>query len=73
MYKRQPQRFIVVRRKDFPLAVMRNKIKRRIKSIISKQSLSTTEDLYIKVLKGADGATYSELYKDILNALELQK
>ncbi len=68
-----PQRFIIVRRKDFPLAVKRNKIKRRIKSIISKQFLSTTEDLYIKVLKGADRATYSELNKDILNALELQK
>ena len=68
-----PQRFIIVRRKDFPLAVMRNKIKRRIKSIISQQSLSASEDLYIKVLRGADKATYNELNKDILNALEAQK
>ena len=68
-----PRRFIIVRRKDFPLAVMRNKIKRRIKSIIGQQPLSAGEDLYIKVLRGADKATYSELNKDILNALEAQK
>ena len=68
-----PQRFIIIKRKDFPLAVMRNKIKRRIKFIISKQPLSTTKDLYIRVLKGANNATYNELNEDILNALEVQK
>ena len=68
-----PKRFIIVKRKDFPLAVMRNKIKRRIKTIISQQPLSSNEDLYIKVLRGADKATYNELNKDILNALEAQK
>ena len=54
-------------------AIVRNKIKRRIKSIIGQQPLSAGEDLYIKVLRGADKATYSELNKDILNALEAQK
>ena len=48
-------------------------IEKTIKSIISQQPLSASEDLYIKVLRGADKATYSELNKDILNALEAQK
>ena len=48
-------------------------IERRIKSIIGQQPLSAGEDLSIQVLRGADKATYSELNKDILNALEAQK
>ena len=62
-----------VTKKKIGNAVKRNKIKRRIKSIISQQPLSASEDLYIKVLRGADKATYNELNKDILNALEAQK
>ena len=68
-----PKRFIIVRRKDFPLAVVRNKIKRRIKAILNKQSISEKMDLYIRVLKGAEEMTYSELNTDILKVLKVQK
>ena len=68
-----PKRFIIVRRKDFPLAVVRNKIKRRIKAILNKQSISEKKDLYIRVLKGAEEMTYSELNTDILKVLKVQK
>lgn len=68
-----PERFIIIRRKDFPLAVVRNKIKRRVKTILRTQPVSEKDDLYIKVLKGADEMTYSELNTDILRALKVQK
>ena len=68
-----PERFIIIRRKDFPLAVVRNKIKRRVKTILRTQPVSEKDDLYIKVLKGADKMTYSELNTDILRALKVQK
>jgi len=68
-----PKRFIIIRRKDFPLAVVRNKIKRRVKVIFDKQSISEKKDLYIRVLKGADKMTYSELNTDILKVLKVQK
>ena len=68
-----PKRFIIIRRKDFPLAVVRNKIKRRVKVIFDKQSISEKKDLYIRVLKGADKMTYSELNIDILKILKVQK
>ena len=68
-----PKRFIIIRRKDFPLAVVRNKIKRRVKVILDKQSISEKKDLYIRVLKGADKMTYSELNTDILKVLKVQK
>lgn len=68
-----PKRFIIIRRKDFPLAVVRNKIKRRVKVILDKQSISEKKDLYIRVLKGADKMTYSELNIDILKVLKVQK
>ena len=68
-----PERFIIIRRKDFPLAVVRNKIKRRVKTILRSQPVSEKDDLYIKVLKGADEMTYSELNTDILRALKVQK
>ena len=69
----KPERFIIVMRKDFPLAVVRNKIKRRVKAILNKQPASKRDDLYIKVLKGADKMTYGELNTDILEALKAQK
>ena len=68
-----PKRFIIIKRKDFPLAVVRNKIKRRVKAVIKKQPLSEKEDLYIKVLKGVDEMTYSELNTRIIRALKTQK
>ena len=68
-----PKRFIIIRRKDFPLAVVRNKIKRRVRVILDKQSISEKKDLYIRVLKGADKMTYSELNTDILKVLKVQK
>ena len=68
-----PERFIIIRRKDFPLAVVRNKINRRVKTILRKKPVSEKDDLYIKVLKGADEMTYSELNTDILRALKVQK
>ncbi len=68
-----PKRFIIIKRKDFPLAVVRNKIKRRVKAVIRKQPLSEKEDLYIKVLKGVDEMTYSELNTRIIRALKTQK
>ena len=68
-----PKRFIIIKRKDFPLAVVRNKIKRRVKVIFDKQSISEKKDLYIRVLKGADKMTYSELNTDILKVLKVQK
>lgn len=68
-----PERFIIIRRKDFPLAVVRNKIKRRVKTILRTQPFSEKDDLYIKVLKGADEMTYSELNTNILRALKVQK
>ena len=68
-----PKRFIIIKRKDFPLAVVRNKIKRRVKVILDKQSISEKKDLYIRVLKGADKMTYSELNIDILKILKVQK
>ena len=68
-----PKRFIIIRRKDFPLAVVRNKIKRRVKVILDKQSISEKKDLYIRVSKGADKMTYSELNIDILKVLKVQK
>jgi ribonuclease P protein component len=55
------------------LAVVRNKIKRRVKTILRTQPVSEKDDLYIKVLKGADEMTYSELNTDILRALKVQK
>ena len=69
----KPERFIIIMRKDFPLAVVRNKIKRRVKAILKKQPASKRDDLYIKVLKGADKMTYGELNTDILKALKVQK
>ena len=69
----KPERFIIVMRKDFPLAVVRNKIKRRVKAVIRKQPLSEKEDLYIKLLKGVDEMTYSELNTRIIRALKTQK
>ena len=68
-----PKRFIIIKRKDFPLAGVRNKIKRRVKVILDKQSISEKKDLYIRVLKGADKMTYSELNTDILKVLKVQK
>ncbi|URQ72240.1 ribonuclease P protein component [SAR86 cluster bacterium] len=68
-----PERFIIIRRKDFPLAVVRNKIKRRVKTILRTQPVSEKDDLYIKVLKGADEMTYSELNTNILRVLKVQK
>lgn len=68
-----PERFIIIRRKDFPLAVVRNKIKRRVKTILRTRPVSEKDDLYIKVLKGADEMTYSELNTNILRALKVQK
>mgnify|MGYP001323977337 FL=1 len=68
-----PKRFIIIKRKDFPLAVVRNKIKRRVKAVIKKQPLSEKEDLYIKLLKGVDEMTYSELNTRIIRALKTQK
>ena len=67
-----PERFIIIRRKDFPLAVVRNKIKKKVKTILRTQPVSEKDDLYIKVLKGADEMTYSELNTDILRALKVQ-
>ena len=68
-----PKRFIIIKRKDFPLAVVRNKIKRRVKAVLRKQSLSGKEDLYIRLLKGVDEMTYSELNTRIIEALKTQK
>ena len=68
-----PKRFIIIKRKDFPLAVVRNKIKRRVKAVLRKQSLSGKEDLYIRALKGVDKMTYSELNTRIIEALKTQK
>ena len=68
-----PKRFIIIKRKDFPLAVVRNKIKRRVKAVLRKQPLSGKEDLYIRLLKGVDEMTYSELNTRIIEALKTQK
>lgn len=68
-----PKRFIIIKRKDFPLAVVRNKIKRRVKAVLRKQPLSGKEDLYIRALKGVDEMTYSELNIRIIEALKTQK
>ena len=49
------------------------KIKRRVKAVLRKQSLTGKEDLYIRALKGVDEMTYSELNTRIIEALKTQK
>ena len=64
-----PKRFIIIKRKDFPLAVVRNKIKRRLRSIVNDaiKIISINFDFSILVL--AKESMLNNDYKNIKETL----
>jgi ribonuclease P protein component len=65
-------RFAVSVPKKFGNAVSRNKIKRRVREIISQQVILDDFDIFIVVKKEANTLSFSEIKLSILRLLEKQ-
>ncbi len=61
--------FVVVRKKSYPLAVTRNKIKRRIRSIVLSEINMGSDDLYVYVGSGVGKLDYANLKAEVLRSM----